>query len=233
MSKSDVLRVELENARLQKLLRQAGVDSETSAVAAELQAVLIGELHHRVKNTLAIVSSVVSQSLRTANSLDAATTSIADRLQALGLAHDLLLRESWTGAGLRSLVEAAIEAFQTGNVTRFDIEGPNIAVTSGAAIAISMLLHELCTNALKYGALSVPLGRVRIAWSLNEVDDRFHLIWIESGGPSVSAPKSSSFGMRLIERSLPGQLAGEARLRFKPSGVICDVHIPLSSLQLV
>ena len=153
---SDLTAGEVENARLQDLLRQAGVDSETSVVAARLQSILIGELHHRVKNTLAIVSAIVSQSLRTADDLDAATTSITHRLQALGTAHDLLLREGWSTAGLRSLVATAIEAFQTGDVTRFDLDGRNVSVSSGAALAISMLLHELCTNAIKYGALSVP-----------------------------------------------------------------------------
>ncbi len=228
---SDLTAVEVENARLQDLLRQAGVDSETSVVAARLQSILIGELHHRVKNTLAIVSAIVSQSLRTADDLDAATTSITHRLQALGTAHDLLLREGWSTASLRSLVATAIEAFQTGDLARFDLEGPNVSVSSGAALAISMVLHELCTNAIKYGALSVPDGRVKIVWSVDDATDRFRLIWSESGGPTVVAPRRPSFGSRLIERSLPGQLAGEARLRFEPTGVICEVNIPLSSLR--
>ena len=229
----DLTAVEVENARLQDLLRQAGVDSETSVVAARLQSILIGELHHRVKNTLAIVSAIVSQSLRTADDLDAATTSITHRLQALGTAHDLLLREGWSTASLRSLVATAIEAFQTGDIARFDLEGPNVSVSSGAALAISMVLHELCTNAIKYGALSVPDGRVKIAWAVDDATDRFRLTWSESGGPTVIAPRRPSFGSRLIERSLPGQLAGEARLRFEPTGVVCEVNIPLSSLREV
>lgn len=223
--------VESENDQLRQLLIQAGVEAEASVVAAKLQKVLIGELHHRVKNMLSIASAIASQSLRGATSIDDAAATISSRLAALGISHDLLIRESWTGAGCRTLIENAILAFQTGNIEQFTITGDNIAVSSGPAVALSMVIHELCTNALKYGALSVPDGRVSIVWSIDDVANRFKLEWRESGGPLVVAPLKKSFGSRFIEQALPGQLQGEARLIFEPTGLVCDVNIPTTSLQ--
>ncbi len=223
--------VENENDQLRQLLIQAGVEAHAHDVAAKLQTVLIGELHHRVKNMLAIASAIASQSLRGAPTVEAAAKTIASRLAALGVSHDLLIRESWTGAGCRSLVENAILAFQTEGLKQFTITGDNIAISSGPAVALSMVIHELSTNALKYGALSVPEGRVSIVWAVDVEAGRFKLEWRESGGPVVVQPTTKSFGNRFIEQALPGQLQGEARLIFEPSGLVCDVNIPISSLQ--
>ncbi|MDB5572962.1 MAG: Histidine kinase [Tardiphaga sp.] len=223
--------VEDENDVLRELLIQAGVKADAHVVAAKLQTVLIGELHHRVKNMLSIASAIASQSLRGATSIDAAAKTIASRLSALGVSHDLLIRESWTGAGCRTLIENAILAFQTEGLKQFTITGNNVAISSGPAVALSMVIHELSTNALKYGALSVPDGRVSISWSVDPVDKRFRLQWNESGGPVVTEPMKKSFGSRFIEQALPGQLQGEARLLFAPTGLVCDVNIPVGSLQ--
>src|SRR3569623_68791 len=222
---------ESENDQLRQLLIQAGVEAHAHDEAARLQAVLIGELHHRVKNMLAIASAIASQSLRGAPSVEAAAKTIASRLAALGVSHDLLIRESWTGAGCRTIIENAILAFQTDGLKQFTITGDNIVVSSGPAVALSMVIHELSTNALKYGALSVPEGRVSIAWEVDVEAERFKLAWRESGGPAVVEPKDRSFGSRFIEQALPGQLQGEARLIFEPAGLVCDVNIPISSLQ--
>ena len=222
---------ESENDQLRQLLVQAGVEAHAHDVAARLQAVLIGELHHRVKNMLAIASAIASQSLRGAPSVEAAAKTIASRLAALGVSHDLLIRESWTGAGCRTIIENAILAFQTDGLKQFTITGDNIVVSSGPAVALSMVIHELSTNALKYGALSVPEGRVSITWEVDVEAERFKLAWRESGGPAVVEPKDRSFGSRFIEQALPGQLQGEARLIFEPTGLVCDVNIPISSLQ--
>lgn len=223
--------VEDENDALRQLLVQAGVEAHAHVVAAKLQTILIGELHHRVKNMLAIASAIASQSLRGATSVEAAAATIASRLSALGVSHDLLIREGWTGAGCRTLIENAILAFQTEGLAQFTITSKNIAVSSGPAVGLSMVIHELSTNALKYGALSVPDGRVSIAWSVDSDTERFNLEWKESGGPTVAEPKQKNFGMRFIEQALPGQLHGEARMIFEPSGFICHVNIPVSSLQ--
>src|SRR6476620_7255174 len=215
---------------LKELLAQAGIDAHASSVAAKLQEAVIGELHHRVKNTLAIVSAIVSQSLKTANSLEEATKTIEERIHALGVAQDLLVRERWTGAGCRTLIEAAVKAFQSRSLDQFEIAGDNIAISSGPAVSLSMVIHELCTNAVKHGALSAPSGHVSICWLISE-DHRFKLHWKESGGPPVQEPSRKSFGSRLIEQALPGQLHGEARLKFEPDGLSCEVNIPLSVMQ--
>ncbi|MDB5549791.1 MAG: sensor histidine kinase [Tardiphaga sp.] len=229
--KSRLKEVEDENDALRDLLVKAGVETNAHIAAAKLQTVLIGELHHRVKNMLAIASAIASQSLRDATSIEAAAKTIAERLSALGVSHDLLIQESWTGAGCRTLIENAIRAFQTRGFEQFSISGNNVPVSSGPAVALSMVIHELSTNALKYGALSVPEGSVRIWWSVDLEQQRFHLEWRDSGGPVVVPPTKRSFGSRFIEQALPGQLQGEARLLFEPSGLVCDVNIPLSSLQ--
>lgn len=221
-------RPEDEPDYLKVLLAKAGIDQQAHTLATNLQEVVIGELHHRVKNTLAIVSAITSQSIKSASTLEEAGKTIRDRLHALGVAQDLLIRERWTGAGCRTLIESAVEAFQSKGLDQFEIAGENIAISSGPAVSLSMVIHELCTNAVKYGALSVPEGRVSISWI---ADDRFKLHWKESGGPAVQAPSRKSFGSRLIEQALPGQLSGEARLKFEPEGVSCEVNIPLAVMQ--
>jgi two-component sensor histidine kinase len=224
--------IENEPDYLKELLAKAGVDAQALAIAAKLQEVVIGELHHRVKNTLAIVSAITSQSLRTAGSLEEAAKTIGDRLQALAVAQDLLISETWTGAGCRTLIESAVRAFQSKSLDQFTITGDNIAISSGPALSLSMVIHELCTNATKYGALSAPAGRVAISWSTTQdTPKRFILRWKESGGPPVVEPTRKSFGSRLIEQALPGQLQGEARLRFDRDGLSCEVNIPLSIMQ--
>ncbi len=223
--------VEDEPDYLRELLAKAGVDAQASTLAAKLQEVVIGELHHRVKNTLAIVSAIASQSIKTANTLEEAGKSIADRLHALGVAQDLLVRERWTGAGCLTLIESAVKAFQSKGLDQFAIAGENILVSSGSAVSLSMVIHELCTNAVKYGALSSANGRIAISWTVEQEPKRFRLRWIERGGPLVVEPTRKSFGSKLIEQALPGQLQGEARLHFAPEGLICDVNIPLSVMQ--
>jgi two-component sensor histidine kinase len=218
-----------EPDHLRELLARAGIDAQAHALAANLQELVIGELHHRVKNTLAIVSAITSQSIQSASSLEEAGKTIGDRLHALGVAQDLLVRERWTGAGCRTLIESAVKAFQSKGLDQFKIIGENIAISSGPAVSLSMVIHELCTNAVKHGALSMPVGRVSISWTA--ADERFKLHWKESGGPRVQEPFRKSFGSRLIEQALPGQLHGEARLKFEPDGLSCEVNIPLTVLQ--
>jgi two-component sensor histidine kinase len=127
------------------------------------------------------------------------------------------------------LIESAVKAFQSKGLDQFEIVGENIAVSSGPAVSLSMVIHELCTNAVKHGALSVPDGYVAILGTAE--DGRFKLRWKESGGPTVQQPSRKSFGTRLIEQALPGQMQGEARLKFEPDGLSCEVNIPLGIMQ--
>jgi two-component sensor histidine kinase len=186
-----------------------------------------------VKNTLATVMAIASQSLRNATDLEQGREAIAHRLIALGRAHDLLLQTNWTSASLSAIVRDAIEPFDTHGIERFVVHGVEIDVGPAAVLSLAMALNELCTNAVKHGALSNAEGHVEITSVLDEDAQRFKLIWEEKGGPIVKEPTRRSFGTRLIENSLARLLHGDARLRFEHSGVICEFDFPLASLRAI
>jgi two-component sensor histidine kinase len=227
----DELRLEIENMDLRRLLAQAGIDAAEHKVLEHLQRLLLEELHHRVKNTLATVMAITSQSLRTAKSLKDGREAIEHRLLALGRVHDLLLQTNWTSAQLAAIVKAATDPFDRDSGGRFIVRSSNIDVSPGAVLPLAMVLNELCTNAVKYGALSNATGRVTITSTIDDSQKLFRLRWAESGGPAVAVPTHRSFGSRLIERSFVRQLNGEAELRFEPSGVVCVLDIPLAALK--
>jgi two-component sensor histidine kinase len=218
----------------QELLAQAGIDAKEREAADKLQKLILEELHHRIKNTLATVSAIASQSLRNVPGAEHAQHAIEGRLLALGRAHDLLLQARWTSADLGKIVRGATEAFDNPDAPKFSIQGPDIQMTSGAVIAIAMTRNELCTNTTKFGALSVPAGRVEIAWTLDpETPDqkpqRLLVTWTEKNGPPVHAPEKRSFGTRLIE-TLGNQLKGNVMLTYEPTGFVYALDVPLTSL---
>lgn len=224
------LRLLLTQAKLsaETLLAQAGIDAKEREAADKLQKLILEELHHRIKNTLATVSAIATQSLRNASSTQHAAHAIEGRLLALGRAHDLLLQARWSSADLQKIVRGAVEAFDNPDVAKFSIEGPDVQIASGAVIAIAMTLNELCTNTTKFGALSVPAGRVSITWVVNEVM-RLQFVWKERDGPTVHAPTRQSFGTRLIE-TLGRQLKGDVKLTYAPVGFVYALDVPLASL---
>ncbi len=167
------------------LLAQAGIDAKEREAADKLQKLILDELHHRIKNTLATVSAIASQSLRTATSIEHGQQAIEGRLVALGRAHDLLMQVSWANASLLATVRGATEPYDAQGIGHFSIAGPDIGITSGAVIALAMTFNELCTNTTKFGALSVPAGRIEIAWTIDEETQRLRLTWTEIGGPAV------------------------------------------------
>ena len=226
------LRMLLEQAGIdaKALLAQAGIEAKEREAADRLQKLILEELHHRIKNTLATVSAIASQSLRTADSLEHGQQAIESRLLALGRAHDLLLQARWSSASLTHIVQGATEPYDSEGERKFSIEGPDLKITSGAVIALAMTLNELCTNTTKFGALSVPAGRVEIAWTIDEKNERLHLTWTEKDGPEVHAPTRRSFGTRLIE-TLGKQLKGEVELAYAPKGFVYALDVPLSSLK--
>ncbi len=195
--------------------------------AEEHLRLLVHELNHRVKNTLATVQSIAMQSLRGIRgaSADAAKAAFEARLIALARVHDVLTRESWEGAELAEVVKDAL-APHDGPQPRFAAEGPAVRLPPRIALSIAMALHELATNAVKYGALSVPAGRVALSWRVAE--GRLALSWRESGGPPVDPPTRTGFGSRLIERSLARELDGTVDLSFPREGVTCTIVAPLS-----
>lgn len=180
---------------------------------------LVEELNHRVKNTLATVKAIASQTLKGDNAKPEAREALNGRLIALAGAHDLLVRDEWSGARLRAVIEKALAAHFDPGSDRVALSGPDAALPAKAALALTMCLHELATNAGKYGALSTEAGRVDIVWSLE--GPRLSLVWTESGGPSVTPPSRRGFGSRLVEGVLGADLAGEVRIEFPESGVIC------------
>ena len=194
--KEDAL--EAENTGLRQMLAQAGIDASQllakaginateQEAAARLQRLLLEELHHRVKNTLATVMAITSQSLKNATSMEQGREAIAHRLIALGRAHDLLLQTSWTSASLPAVVSAAIGPFDTPGAERFIVQVAEIDVGPAAVLSLALALNELCTNAVKFGALSNTEGHVEITSVLDEKAQRFKLIWAEKGGPAVKA----------------------------------------------
>jgi two-component sensor histidine kinase/CheY-like chemotaxis protein len=230
-AENDSLRVLLEQAGIdaQALLAQAGIDAKEREAADKLQKLILEELHHRIKNTLATVSAIASQSLRTATSIEHGQQAIEGRLVALGRAHDLLMQGNWANASLEATVHGATEPYDGKGAGHFSIGGPDIGITSGAVIALAMTFNELCTNTTKFGALSVPAGRVEIAWTIDEETQRLRLNWTEIGGPTVQAPTRRSFGTRMIG-SLGQQLNGKVELEYLPTGFVYTLDVPLSSL---
>jgi two-component sensor histidine kinase/FixJ family two-component response regulator len=230
-AENDSLRLLLEQAVIdaKALLAQAGIDAKEREAADKLQKLILDELHHRIKNTLATVSAIASQSLRTATSIEHGQQAIEGRLVALGRAHDLLMQVSWANASLVATVRGATEPYDGKGAGHFSIEGPDIGITSGAVIALAMTFNELCTNTTKFGALSVPAGRIEITWVVDNETQRLRLTWTEKGGPAVEAPTRRSFGTRMMG-SLGQQLNGEVQLAYQPTGFVYTLDVPLASL---
>jgi PAS domain S-box-containing protein len=208
------------------------VDITERKRAEEQRTVLINELNHRVKNTLATVQSFASQALRNAKSTADAREVLDARLVALAKTHDVLTREHWTGAGLNEVMADAVTAYSgEGQAMRFHIGGPDLRLQTKSALALSMALHELATNAVKYGALANATGTVAINWRITQDDpQRFRLRWTETGGPPVEEPRRRGFGSRLVECGLAQDLGGDVRLHFERSGLICTIDAPLSEV---
>ena len=205
------------------------VDISERKQAEEHQTLLLNELNHRVKNTLATVQSLALQTLRNSGDTAHAGEQINARLIALSKAHDILTREHWEGASLRRIIEEAVTPYGDHARDRFEIEGPDVWLSPKYALALAMALHELCTNAVKYGALSNAAGRVGIAWSVAGIDDprTLRMRWSEMGGPPVSTPSRRGFGSRLIESGLKQDLNGDVRIEFAASGVVCHIEAVL------
>lgn len=207
----------------------ACVDITERKRAEASQHLLLEELNHRVKNTLAMVQSIASQTLRATPAAERFPEAFQSRLQALAQAHDLLTRGQWRGASLHEVAEVTLNPHTTPG-GRVKISGPPVALSPGIAVSLHLALHELATNAAKYGALSVEQGEVKLQWAVTGgVQPALRIEWGESGGPPVVPPQRRGFGSRLIERGLAHEVDGEVDLAFSPKGVVCRVTVPLSS----
>ena len=203
-----------------------GHDVTDTVQAAERQKLMIDELNHRVKNTLATVQSIAMQTARHHPDPKGFAEAFQSRLMSLSHTHDLLTRSHWEGADLRAVLQHETDAH--GGPTRIVPNGPPVALDPAQALSIGMIFHELATNAGKYGALSAPDGRVFVDWSLaDQRAPRLMLTWRETGGPAVTPPERRGFGSRLIERNVQHDLAGQVELDYATDGFIAEISIPL------
>ncbi|HEY8615383.1 PAS domain S-box protein [Phenylobacterium sp.] len=193
----------------------------------EHQRLLINELNHRVKNTLAVVQSLAHQTFRSGQPPEASRAAFEARLSALSAAHNLLTEQSWEAAAMDEIVATTVTAALGGDAGRVRLSGPTVRLSPQTAVSVALAMHELCTNALKYGALSNDSGRVAIDWTVDSGARRLALTWTESGGPPVRPPGRRGFGSRMIERGLAGELGGDVALDFRPEGLVCRIDAPL------
>jgi PAS domain S-box-containing protein len=192
------------------------------------QRLLVNELNHRVKNMLAVIQSIAQQTFRGEAAAPEARVAFESRLRALASAHDLLTGRNWEAASLAEVVARAAKGCGADD-GRIAFEGEDVEVAPRTAVSLAMAVHELCTNAVKYGALSTDAGRVAVAWSVAGKGEgrRLALRWTESGGPPVLPPGRRGFGSRMIERGLSAELGGDVELLFRPEGVVCRIDAPL------
>lgn len=200
-----------------------GSDITEQVEAQDRQRLLMDELNHRVKNTLATVQAIAQQTLRGSTTPERFTEAFESRLMALSKTHNALTDSHWSGAGLRQILWQELSPYGAERVT---LSGPEIQLSARLALALGMVFHELATNAAKYGALS-EAGQLRVTWSVEDTEILF-LEWRETGGPSPKPPSRRGFGSRLIERSITGELQGTVALDYDPAGLICRFTVPLN-----
>ncbi|MEW9855356.1 sensor histidine kinase [Novosphingobium sp. M1R2S20] len=207
-----------------------GHDVTEEFVLLQRQELLINELNHRVKNTLAIVQGLAAQSFRGVDPTGAARLTFHDRLKALATAHDLLTERNWEPTLLGDTVRMAIDAAVGLEANRVRISGPDVLLAPQNAVALAMAMHELSTNAIKYGSLSNDAGQVAVTWKRVATDEESSTLiidWVEQGGPRVTAPTRKGFGTRLIERGLVAEMEGRADIEFRPEGLRCRITLSL------
>lgn len=205
-------------------------DNRGQHQARRQQELLNDELSHRLKNVMAVVQSVASQTLRQATDLPSANEALAARLTALSQATDVLTAKAWMEADLHEVIARTLAPHGVGD--RLDLNGPAIILRPQVTMAFALALHELATNACKYGALSAENGRVALSWQVSDDtvadESRLHMEWRETDGPPVSPPNRHGFGSRMIERSLRAYFHGEAQLDFQPTGLVFTLNAPLA-----
>lgn len=184
------------------------------------------ELKHRMRNTIAMIQAIANQTMKTGTDIVEIKTMFLARLNTLSSAQDLLTQTEWSRAGLVDLVQSSLAPH--GDRSRFSIEGADVELSSKCALGLALALHELATNANKYGALKDDDGRVEVRWSID--GDGFHFVWREVDGPPVIAPTRTGFGSRMIEKALAGYFKGSAEIQYQPDGVVFTLHAPVEAL---
>jgi PAS domain S-box-containing protein len=197
-------------------------------LAESHRQLLVNELNHRVKNTLATIQSITQQSLRNAGVDCAVRDALEGRLMAIAATHNVLTDQNWSAASLRQIVDGSVTPYRA-SPDQLTVSGPDLKVSPKTAVVMALAFHELAINALKYGALSAPTGHVAVTWTVKP-KGRLHIEWRESGGPPVRPPKRRGFGSRIVESALPGELAGTVSMDYRPGGLRCAIDAPLSAL---
>jgi two-component sensor histidine kinase/CHASE1-domain containing sensor protein len=205
----------------------SAVDVTDRHEGEQTQRLLMRELDHRMKNTLQVIQAVIRRTARAQSSVRGFETSLLGRVGAMSRTHDLLARERWLGAELGTVIQEEIGSFDSGGAIR--TEGPNVRLNPRAALSVALAIHELGTNAAKYGALSASDGTITLDWRIERSgkEPMLELRWIELGGPPVSVPENRGFGSMLIERSIAYELDGQASLDYRHEGVVCIISVPL------
>jgi two-component sensor histidine kinase len=238
--------------RLRSLLRQTGIDAE--AISLEISEIErrhardiesaraktqtaradADELRHRLKNTLAVVQAIANATLRSDVAIEDARAAFSSRLEALAHAHDILFESHWDSADLRRVVDGILAPYMRCDPSRIRVRGPDVRLSARPALALGLALHELGTNAAKYGALSNDEGYVEIDWILASIPQgpELRLRWLERKGPSVLPPSRIGFGSRLIQKNLAAEFHGVVELEYRPDGFACTIRAPVEELNL-
>jgi two-component sensor histidine kinase len=213
------------------LLLKVMRDETATRVAEDQRVLLLHELNHRIKNTLATVQSITDQTLRGAGVDSAVRQVLVERLRAISEAHNVLVDQNWAGADLEAIIERTLAVFERSFAGRVIRNGPKVRLAPNQAVSVSLALHELATNAVKYGALSTSEGRVRVTWNLafnGRGERQLSLLWAEEGGPKVQRSVRRGFGTRLLEKTFEQHGFGAAMIDMAESGVRCAMSLALS-----
>jgi light-regulated signal transduction histidine kinase (bacteriophytochrome)/CheY-like chemotaxis protein len=219
---------DLRVSLLHVVLRRINAAARERKRAADRDKLLLAELDHRVKNTIANIQALVVQTSRSADTLTGFVEGLDGRIQSMAKAHSLLSQSRWEGVSINRLLREELNPYANGHFA-VTLRGTDVLLTPKSALSLSLAIHELATNAAKYGALRQPTGRVAVHWRRTE-DGGVTLSWYETGGPPVTPPKKLGFGTTLIERALAMETGGTANIQYLPTGVVCEIYLPAASV---
>lgn len=220
----------LEGGRVIRVLATSR-DVTGERLAESHRQLLVNELNHRVKNTLATVQSIANQSLRNAGVEPSVRDALEGRLMAIAATHNVLTDQNWSAASLRQIVDGSVAPYSS-SPRQLTLIGPDLKVSPKPAVVMALAFHELAINALKFGALSAPAGHIDVSWRV-EPDDQLHIEWAERGGPTVRPPERRGFGTRIVETALPSELGGAVAMDYRSEGLRCSIRSPLAALDKV
>jgi two-component sensor histidine kinase len=221
--------------RARRRQRETESHIEERQMTQERQTLLIRELHHRVKNTLSTVQAVLGATARSSRSVEEFTHAFSERVQSLAKTHNLLTEDYWQSASLERMLRNELDPYSDGSAHRVLINGPEVELSADCAVPLSMAIHELTTNAVKYGALSASGGRIAVEWDVDEGEEepRLNFCWREMGGPPTGKPARTGFGSVLLTRVIPVQCSAKTDLDYREEGLRFKMHMPIAKTRLV